>query len=666
MVNYLKLIETEALPRLPLKGSLDLTYRCNNNCRHCWLRIPEESPEKKGELTLNEIKEIVDEARKMGCREWFISGGEPMLRPDFEEIFDYITAKSISYTLNTNGTLITPRIARLLKRKGSKMIVLYGAAAEVHDHITRNPGSFEAALKGMTYLRKAKAEFIVQLIPMRDNFHQFQDMIRLAESLSPLWRIGTTWLYLSACGDPKRNREIRRQRLDPEEVIKLDLPDPDSEELMDDKGLHYLIPGKDDRLFAPCLAVRREFHVDPFGWMSFCGFIKDPSLRYDLRKGSFKECWEEYLPSLANKVRGGKNYLNNCGSCKLRSDCLWCPAYGYLEHRNFSAKVNYLCALAREKKKSRENWKKNHCRYFQIGGITIKVESDLPITAETFHRKFKQFEVRKPGEETVAIRHHFFLPRLKAGDLGKEVYRKPPWAICKKGNSWIYLGISPSKKDRRFYPVAVFNHGHTRGRIYNQEEQTFRQGNLSSLTLFPTDQILLARVLADRQGCYLHSSGVILREKGLIFAGHSEAGKSTLVKMLKGEAEILCDDRIIVREHPDGFRIHGTWSHGEIAEVSANSAPLRAILFLKKAEENSLLLLEDRQEIAKKLMACLIKPLITADWWEKSLTLLEKIAREIPCYSLNFDKSGKVVGLLKQLCLQNNPSAKPRAKREIY
>lgn len=75
-----------AMPRLPLKGSLDLTYRCNNNCLHCWLRILPGAPEKQDELSFDEIRAIVDQARAMGCREWAISGGEPMLRPDFAEV----------------------------------------------------------------------------------------------------------------------------------------------------------------------------------------------------------------------------------------------------------------------------------------------------------------------------------------------------------------------------------------------------------------------------------------------------------------------------------------------------------------------------------------------------------------------------------------------------
>src|SRR5512137_274450 len=148
MNEYLKYRSSIEIPRLPLDGSIDLTYRCNNNCRHCWLKATPGSSTMQNELTGDEIKAIVNDARRMGCHKWFISGGEPMLRPDFAEIFDYITSRSVFYSLNTNGTLITPEIAKLMKRKGNKMIAVYGATPEVHDHITRNPGSFQATMKG--------------------------------------------------------------------------------------------------------------------------------------------------------------------------------------------------------------------------------------------------------------------------------------------------------------------------------------------------------------------------------------------------------------------------------------------------------------------------------------------------------------------------------------
>ncbi|MFC1808775.1 radical SAM protein [Candidatus Omnitrophota bacterium] len=650
MINYTQSKKIQRLPRLPLEGDIDLTYRCNNNCRHCWLVIPADSPKKDNELSFNEITHIVDEARKMGCRHWSISGGEPMLRSDFTEIFDYITFHSRSYAINTNGTLITPKIARLLKQKGTKMVALYGATADVHDHITRNPGSFEATMRGFSYLKEADAGFVVQLVPMKDNYHQFNDMLKLAESLSKHCRIGASWLYLSACGDEERNKEILRQRLAPKEVVKLDKPDLLYEDKANKENIFSCHDTEgEDYLFSLCSTSRKYFHIDPYGKMSFCSFIKDPELRCDLRKESFQKCWGDFIPSLAKKIKKTEEYKDNCGSCELKNDCRCCPVYSGLEHGNFNARVDYLCAVAKENRKFKEEWKTHHRRYYKIADITIQIDSDLPITHETFHSKLKKFEVENAGEDTILISQHFELPDLVGQDLGKEVYRKTPWAIYKKRDAWIYLGIVSEGHNVNLHKIAVFNSDYTRGKIYNDGAEAFSKGNISSLTFFPTDQILLGRILADRNGCFLHSSGVILQEKGLLFAGHSEAGKSTMATMLKGHAEILCDDRIIIRKASDGFRIYGTWHHGDVPDVSSSSAPLKAIMFLEQSDQNRIVPLQDKKEIARRLLDTLIRSFVTHDWWEKMLVLIDTICETIPCYMLSFDLSGDIIHELKKI-----------------
>lgn len=639
-----------------MEGRLDLTYRCNFNCRHCWLRISPNAPEKKNELSLEEIKGIVDQASAMGCRRWSISGGEPMLRPDFSEIFDYVTRHSSLYSLNTNGSLITLQIARLMQRKGRKMVSLYGATADVHDHITRVSGSFEATLRGFNYLKKAGAEFIVQLIPMKDNHHQFQEMVKLAESLSKHHRIGAPWLYLSACGSEERNAEIVRQRLPAGEMLALTRPDVSSEErTQSEVGPACRDQQGNGHLLSTCIAERRSFHVDPYGKTIFCCFIKDPALRYDLRRGSLKAYWEEFLPSLAGKAKVTETYKENCGSCELRQDCQWCPAFGYLEHGNFGARVEYLCEMAGEKRRLKENWQKDHQRHFKIADITIEVESDLPFSETTFHSKFDLFKTDGPGADTVSIRHHFSLPDLEGKDLGREVYRRPPWVIYEKNHSWVYAGVLARSGGRNFYQIAAFDTGHTRGKIFNEKEKTFRKGNLQSLTLFPSDQILLARLLADRQGFYLHSCGMNLKGQGLLFAGNSEAGKSTVATMLKGKAEILCDDRIIVRKRPGGFRIYGTWNHGDVPDISSGSAPLKALMFLEKAGENRLTPLSDKKETTRRILGCLVRPFVTVDWWEKTLGVIDQVAEEIPCYELRFDRTGGVADLLESLVTDRVP-----------
>lgn len=654
MPTYREVKRVNDLPRLLLEGSLDITYRCNNNCRHCWLRVPDTPDERERELRLEEIRRILEEARTLGCRTWGLSGGEPLLRPDFTDLFQLVTRRSAAYILNTNGTLITPKIARLMKKEGMKMVSLYGATAKVHDHITRTPGSFEAAMRGIAYLREAGAGFIVQIVPMRDNDHQMKWMVRLALSLSPVYRIGAPWLYPRADGDRERNREIFRQRLDPRRIAELEGPPAAAGE-----GLpSCAAPGQGRGLFSACVAVRRDFHVDPYGGASLCAFVRDPRLRYDLRKGSVAEFWNGFVPALADKVRGGKRYRENCGTCDLRADCQWCPVYGYLEEGSHTAKVDYLCAIARETRRLRQEREAAHVRYYRIAGVTVRVESDIAITEKTFLPKFKAFEIKEPGEDVVSIRHHFFIPDLASLRRGEPLYRNAPWVIYRTGDFWLYLVVSSEKGKEEIHQAALFNHDHSRGDIYNDGPARFRRGGFQSLTLFPSDQILLARVLADREGCYLHAGGLILDGNGLLFLGHSEAGKSTLLSMMKGEGEILCDDRIIVRKGSDGFRIHGTWSHGDLPDVSATSAPLRAVLFLRKAKENRLEPVADRRERIRRLLACLIKPLATADWWEKTLAVVEQMAFAVPCYDLYFDRSGKVLKLLRAFAWEKVPTWK--------
>jgi hypothetical protein len=284
---------------------------------------------------------------------------------------------------------------------------------------------------------------------------------------------------------------------------------------------------------------------------------------------------------------------------------------------------------------------------WQIGGITIRVEADMPITPHTFAQKCAGF-LAEGGDDAISIRHHFALPRAEGDPPGVRVYHDPPWAVYRQGRSWLYLGILPFEHIQPVHRLAVFSDDHCQAEIFSPNAAEFRAGNLEALTMLPTDQIVLARVLSDRQACIMHAGGMHLGGSGLLFLGHSSAGKSTVVTQLRSQGTILCDDRMIVRRWLDGWRIHGTWSHGTVPDVSPGPAPLRALLFLEQANENCLVPME-RAEVARRLPFLVIKPLVTADWWEKTFDTLEKLVREVPAYRLRFDLSGRVADVLAKL-----------------
>jgi len=287
-------------------------------------------------------------------------------------------------------------------------------------------------------------------------------------------------------------------------------------------------------------------------------------------------------------------------------------------------------------------------RSYRLAGLTVRVEADLAITDATFRPHLRLFEHPTAAPADLLIRHHFEPPGWKSVDLGERVYRRPPWAVFRRGDTWIYQGLLPPPREREPWVLCVIDHGHSRADIYHADSRIFAAGGAESLSLLPTDQIVLGRTLADHQAFYLHAGGLVIDGQGFVFAGHSGAGKSTLAKMLKGKGtELLCDDRVVVRRWPDGFRVHGTWSRGEVPDVSAGEGPLRRVFLLKKATASRIVPLDDPRQGLRQLLPLVIRPLITADWWEKILAVAGEMVADVPVCRLEFDRTGDAKELLR-------------------
>ena len=281
--------------------------------------------------------------------------------------------------------------------------------------------------------------------------------------------------------------------------------------------------------------------------------------------------------------------------------------------------------------------------FFAIAGLHISVTADRPLILSSFGDNLRRFTADPTSRPDITIRHHFRL-MPPSRDPGRKLHAKAPWIIFQNGEFFTYYcttdGRSTAKADR----VAYVDTLHRNIDIYHISSQS----HFPSLTLMPTDQVFLARALPNFDAMLVHAAGAIWNDAGLAFLGHSGAGKSTILKLLS-EAEILCDDRIIIRHGGEGTNVFGTWSHGEIPIVSAARAPLRGLFFLEKSRKNEIIPLTDRRDVYLRLVQFLILPMVSKEWWEKVLDVTERIVSNTPAFLLRFDRTGVIRSNLEDL-----------------
>ena len=196
--------------RIPISGSLALTHRCNLGCMHCYAR--EKQPDAVGaEMGTGQWLEIISDIKDAGCLYLLLTGGEPLLRGDFSEIYTFAKRSGFLVTLFTNGTLVTAEIATLLRQLPPRLveICLYGASAKTHDRVTGVPGSFARARQGIETLIGQGIHVGLKSVLMTLNLDEFPAIEDLAKATGlnsgstrrsfPPW---TETAGRSTCGSP--------------------------------------------------------------------------------------------------------------------------------------------------------------------------------------------------------------------------------------------------------------------------------------------------------------------------------------------------------------------------------------------------------------------------------------------------------------------------------
>jgi AdoMet-dependent heme synthase len=313
-------MSAKALKRgVPLSAHLDLTYRCNERCVHCYL-----DHDDHGEMTTAEIKDLLGQMADAGVFYLTLSGGEILMRRDFFEILEYARARTFCIKLKTNGVLIRKKEAERILALGveSVQISIYSHRPEVHDAITKRPGSLKQSIAAMRLLRAYGLHVIIANVLMVKNAADYAGVKALAAELGAQFTIDPT---ITPMMDGDRS------------ILDLNVDELALRKVMRDEGLVGNVeefcappqgPDEDAMNSLPCSAGHTACYVSPYGDVYPC--VQFPLPSGNVRRTRFIDIWR-HSPQL-NEVRSiTLADLPSCSKCIHGGSCTRCPGLAFME-----------------------------------------------------------------------------------------------------------------------------------------------------------------------------------------------------------------------------------------------------------------------------------------------------------------------------------------------
>ncbi|MBD3415092.1 MAG: radical SAM protein [Candidatus Aminicenantes bacterium] len=340
--------------RSPLLSRLDmeLTERCSNNCIHCYINLPrDDSKAKKKELPTHKIKDILKQAVSLGCLDVRFTGGEPLLREDFEEIYVFTRKLGLRVSIFTNATLIDQRLCSVFERIPPLQrieITTYGMDRKTYEHVTRTKGSYHQYKNGINQLLQHSIPFEIKIPYLSCTRHTIKEFEEFTSHLP--WDDSnpghTVFLDLRARRDSKeKNQQIKKLRNTPEQTVKF-LSRRKREWLDEMKKFSQKfleISGKN--LFS-CGAGIGFGCVDAYGHFQLCMPLRHPDTIYDLKKGTLRDALTRFAPEVRSRKTKNPEYLAHCAKCFISALCQQCPARSWMEFGTLDSRIEYFCRSA--------------------------------------------------------------------------------------------------------------------------------------------------------------------------------------------------------------------------------------------------------------------------------------------------------------------------------
>lgn len=310
---------------IPVNALFELTHRCNLKCFHCYV-----DPEKRPELSTDEVKGILEQLASAGTLFLTLTGGEIMLRPDIWDIVEFARGLRFAVRMFTNGTRIGPaeadRIAELTVFDVS--ISIYGASERTHDAVTRVPGSFARSTRALRLLHERGVVTRMKTVLMAENVDEREAIGDLADEL------GAIVLF------------------DPQLTVRNDGDTGALGHRLEEQVLAQMVRGeKAHGPVAPetatCSAARDTLAVSPSGLMNPC--VQMPFPLGDLRTQSFEEAWNGERAQELRSITFGK--LSKCATCDDAAYCNPCLGINLIETGDATEPSSSVCRVARARKK---------------------------------------------------------------------------------------------------------------------------------------------------------------------------------------------------------------------------------------------------------------------------------------------------------------------------
>ena len=330
---------------VPRSFVLELTARCTNDCRHCYINLPAgDCAARERELTVAEIMDLAGQAVELGALWCLLTGGDPLLRDDFAEIYTRLKRLGLLVSVYTNATLISEAHARLWRELPPRdlEVTVYGVTEATYARVTRRPGSFAAFQRGLALLEEYGVPVHLKAMALRGNFDEFPAIVAFCRAHTKGAFRFDAQLHLRVDGNAERNEEIRAERLTPEEVMACERLEPRRLQALQERCARPPADTDDRRLFR-CGAGIGNFAISYEGQYRLCLALTASGTTYDLRDGTLREAWQDFTPS----VRARQATAFSCGVCALSDLCMNCPAHAFLETGDMAEKVEYFCAIAR-------------------------------------------------------------------------------------------------------------------------------------------------------------------------------------------------------------------------------------------------------------------------------------------------------------------------------